>query len=281
MSPSANSSLLLFTLGTLVAMLAAHVFMGWIRVAQHLEGRQRWGGVALASLVFSSGTCVATAIGLAGESLAFPIGFRYLTVATLWAAAFVVALPVAAWPAHRPGTLASLGAGMLLGALVVALQYGWLSAAGFRPGLVWREEFLALAWLAVGLGYSAAIALALPAPERRGRSEAWRYAGALVMGMATLAGEALVVAGTNLTTQVGSLYQRQLSASLLALVGGGLMPMVFMMMAVDLELRRRERRTARRHRLHRRRYAEHAARETARATGGASPSDAPGASAGA
>jgi hypothetical protein len=247
---SAESSLLLAALGILVAFMTAHVFMGWIRVSQHHEGWRRWGALGVAALVFGTGFSIALSIGLLGEALAFPIGFRRLWVVGLWLAGVALAVPIAAWPSFRPGTLTSIGVGALLAAVVVGIQVGLLSSVGFRPGLRLRNEFVALGWLTMSVGFAAAVTLALPSRALRHRHESWRYAGSAVMGVATLAGEALVVTGTNLTTQVGSIYRSELSASMLSLIGGALLPMVLAMMMVDLELRRRQWRSERRRRRH-------------------------------
>jgi hypothetical protein len=245
-SSSLNSSFLLLALGTVVAMLSAHVFMGWIRTAQRLEAWRRWVSLGISALVFATGLCLAIVIGLAGEGLPFPIGFRRITALWLWLGSFAVVLGAATWPTLRPGLPAAIGTGTVLATLTVGLQLGWLSAVGFRPGLVWHEEYVALAWLTLVLGYGGAIALTLPKSHRQRGKESWRVAGAGIMGLATLAGSALVISGTNLPLQVGSVYRRELSASVLALMGGGLWPMVLLLMTVDLELRRRERRKARR-----------------------------------
>ena len=248
MPTSTDSSLLLLALAALIAFLSSQVFMGWVRVSRHHAGWRRWGALGVAALVFGSGFTVAVAIGLLGEALAFPVGFRTLWVALLWAGAVLVAFALAAWPSHKPGVLASLGVGVLLASVVAALQMGLLSAIGFRPGLRIRNEFVAMGWLIMAVGFGAAISLGLPSPSQKNRRESWRYAGAAVMGIAALAGQALLVAGTNIPTQVGSVYRNELSASVFSLVGGALLPMVLAIMMLDLELRRRQRRSERRHR---------------------------------
>lgn len=249
---SADTSFLLLVLGALVAVLSAHVFMGWVRLSHHFEGLRRWGALGVAALVFGTGFSVACSIGLLSEAVAFPIGFKRLWALGLWAAGVLLAWPIAAWPSYRPGLISSFGTGTLLAALVTALLYGWAQSVGFRPGLVMRHEFIAIAWIAMSIGFGAAITLALPSADSRSRKEWWRFAGAGVMGVATLVGESVMMAGANLQTQVGSVYRGELSASLLSLIGGALLPMVLMLMSVDLELRRRQRRASRRRRRYRR-----------------------------
>ncbi len=248
MPTSTDSSLLLLALAALVAFLSAQVFMGWIRVSQHHAGWRRWGALGVAALVFGSGFTIAVAIGLLGEALAFPVGFRTVWVVGLWTGAMLIALPVAAWPSHKPGIVASTGAGVLLASVVVAVQLGLLSAIGFRPGLRIRNEFVAMGWLVMAVGFGAAISLGLPSPSQKNRRESWRYAGAAVMGIGALAGQALLVSGTNIPTQVGSVYRNELSASVFALIGGALLPMILAILMVDLELRRRQWRSERRRR---------------------------------
>lgn len=260
-STSAESSFLLWSLGALISLMGAHVVLGWARQSQFLQGWRRWGGIALCAIVYSTSFGMASELGLAGEALAFPIGYRAVVVLGVWAGAFVLAMPIVAWLVWRPGMVAAIGAGALLAALTAGIDVGWTMAVGFRPGLKWRWEFVALGAIVMGVGMATAFGLAFPRDEHRQRPLPRRLAAATLMGLATLAGQALVLAGAGLQTQVGSLYRSELSGSLMSLIGGALVPMALALIALDLALRRRERR-ARRRRHRSRRYRE-AARRTA------------------
>ena len=254
-SSSADSSFLLWSLGALICLLGSHVVLGWARQAQFLHGGRRWGGIVLCAFIFSTAFGIASELGLAGEALAFPFGYSTLVVLGVWGGAFVLALPAMAWLVWRPGLVAAIGAGLLLAVVSAGIDVGWASAVGFRPGLKWRWEFVALGAIIMAVGMGTAFGLAFPRDEHRHRPLSRRLAAAGLMGLAGLAGQALVLAGAGLQIQVGSLYRTELSASLLSLIGGALVPMALALVALDLALRRRERRVLRRrerHALHRR-----------------------------
>lgn len=252
---------MLWALGALIALLGAHVVLGWARQAQFHHGLRRLGGVALCALLFSTAFSMASELSLAGEALAFPLGYRTVTVLGVWAAGFVAALPVLAWVVRWPGLVAAIGAGMLLAVVTAGIDMGWIAAVGFRPGVSWRYEFVALGAIVMSIGYATSLGLAFPRDERRQRPWPRRLAAVALMGLASLAGQALVLAGAGLQTQVGSLYRHEISASLLSLIGGAMLPMALALVALDLNLRRKAQRSHRR-RQRSRRYSE-AARRTA------------------
>lgn len=247
-SSSSDSSLLLWLLGALLSVVTAYAALGWVRHAKYLEGWRRWGGVAAGAALLGSGFTVATVLGLAGEAFAFPLGFKRLWAIGLAVGAIVVALPILAIPAYRRNLLLSVGTALLLAALGVGIQIGWVMAVGFRPGISWRVEFVALGALAMAVGFSIALTLTFPDNDKKQRNEGWKLVAAALMGLAWLAGEALVLAGANLAVQVGSIYRHELSGSLTALIGAGLLPIVLAFVIVDLELRRRHRRAGMRRR---------------------------------
>lgn len=243
---SADSSFLLWSLGALICLLGSHVMLGWARQAQFLHGWRRWGGVAICALVYSLSFGIASELGLAGEALGFPLGYKTVIVLGVWAGSLALALPILAWLVWRPGLAAAIGAGLLLAMVSAGIDVGWASAVGFRPGLKWRWEFVALGAIVMAVGMGTAFGLAFPRDEHRQRPLSRRLAAAALMGLAGLAGQALVLAGAGLQTQVGSLYRTELSGSLLSLIGGALVPMALALVALDLALRRRERRVLRR-----------------------------------
>jgi len=253
--------MLLWLLGALIALLGAHVVLGWARQAQFSLGLRRWVGVVLAALLFSTAFGMVSALDLTSEALAFPLGFSAVIVLGVWFAAFVLAIPVVAWFVWRPGLVAAIGAGALLAVLMAGIQMGWVMAVGFRPGVRWRFEFVVLGAIVMGIGFAIALGLAFPRDERHRRPLARRIAALTLMALATLAGQALVVSGAGLQLQVGSIYRHEISGSLLSLIGGALLPMALALVALDLTLRRREQRSRRR-RERSRRYRE-AARLTA------------------
>lgn len=247
-SSSSDSSLLLWLLGALLGIASAYAALGWVRHAKYLHGWRRWGGVAAGAALLGSGFTVATVLGLAGEAFSFPLGFKRLWAIALALGAAVLAWPVLAILAYRRGLRYSAATALLLAALGVGIQFGWVMAVGFRPGISWRAEFVALGALAMAIGFAIALTLTFPGDDKKQRNEVWKLVAAALMGLAWLAGEALVLAGANLSVQVGSIYRHELSGSLTALIGAGLLPIVLAFVIVDLELRRRHRRSSLRRR---------------------------------
>jgi hypothetical protein len=88
-APTADSSLLLIGLAALLAVLAAHVALGWLHEAQRRVGYlgPRGVGLVVAAIMLGSGLCAASVLVLAGEALSFPLGYRMLQAFILWAAA--------------------------------------------------------------------------------------------------------------------------------------------------------------------------------------------------
>ena len=244
----AEGSLLLWALATAVALLAAHVALGWLRQVQRLpRPRAGWRVLLLSAAVWGTGLCSALVLGLAGAALPFPIGFHWLAAAGLWLGAVLASLPVVAWLALRPGALAYAGSGLLLAATAVSVQAGWIWAAGFRPGIVWQAGVLAVAAVLMAIGFGAAFAVANSVGARQTRRRlGWRLAADGLAGLTLVAGQEIVITGAGLSAQLGSVYQRDLPASALSLLGGVVVPIVLSMMALDLLMRRRLRQRNRR-----------------------------------
>jgi hypothetical protein len=248
MSSSAESSFLLWSLGALIAVLGAFVTLGWVRQSHHLAGGRRWLGALVCSAIFATAFSMASELGLSGEALSFPLGFRTLWVLTLWLGSLALAYPVFVWLVFKPGLVSCVGAGFLLAGVSTFIHVMWVVAAGFRPGINWRWEFVAFGGMVMAAGFGTACMLAFPQEVRRQRRLSRRVGAAVMMGLSSLGGHALVLIGAGLQTQVGSIFRKELSGSLLSLIGGGLVPMVLALLAVDLELRRQERKTQRRSR---------------------------------
>lgn len=244
---SAESSLLIWGISAGVAMLTAHVTLGWMRQSQKEPGlRQNWRALLLAAGVLGTGICSTMLLSLAAAALSFPIGYMALMAPAIWAAAVLGSVPVAAWVALNQRWFSLLGAGMLLAAVATAVQVAWIMAAGFRPGVVWRREFVAAAAVLATVGLSAGlwVAFSFVAQESRRRT-LWRVGAAMLVALSIVAGQELVVYGASLPSQVGSVYLRQLPGAILALAAGVFVPLVLSAMAVDLALRSSRRRRRR------------------------------------
>jgi NO-binding membrane sensor protein with MHYT domain len=242
---SLQSSLLMWALAALIVWMAAHVMLGWMRQAQE-EWEWDWGRmrqVLLGSATFATALSVAIPLGLAGEALNYPLGYKPLWALGLWLGAVLAVTLLAVVPVWREEGASAASAGLLLGLLVTGLQVAWMLAAGFRPGIQWNLAFVGAAGLVSAAGTGTAMALAFPYGERARRYRySWRIAAAGLIGLSFLAGYALVLYAADLPTQIGSAFRYELPGNMISLIGGGLSPIVLLLMVMDLETRRRQRR---------------------------------------
>jgi len=240
---TSESSLLLWMLAAAVGVLATYVALGWVREAQRKPLlRDHWPAVLLSAAALGTGICSAMVLALSAEALVFPLGYPLGRVFLLWGAAMVGCVPACYLLVRSQRVLAIMGAGVLLAALAASVQMGWVWAVGFRPGVIWRMEFVAAAAVFLVMGFTAATWVSFSQAAREGRRrQLWRLGGAALLGLTLMAGQEILMAGAGLLAQVGSVYQREVPAALLCLAGGVVVPLVLSVMALDLELRRRAR----------------------------------------
>jgi hypothetical protein len=239
--PDPETSLLLSALAALVLVLAAHVALGWVRAAQ----RRAWplqahGALALASLALGTGLWAAPVLALGSEALAFALGFHAQAVLLLWMGACLAMVPVLAWLAARPTMAAALGAAVIVAGAALAVQMGWVRAAGFRPGVQWHGHYLLLAALLNGVGVAGALWLAYASARSRlgPARQRWRGLASLALGLTLFSAQEITMAAAGLASQVATAYRDQLPVSLLCLAAGAAVPLVLALMALDLLLRR-------------------------------------------
>lgn len=246
MSPSSHSesSLLLWVMAAIVALLSAYLFIGWLRRAQGASGwRGVRGPVALASAALGAGMSSAMLLAMSAEGLAYALGYRWLAVPALVLGPVIACLPAAWWLSHSQRWPALIGSGLMLAAVALAVQVGWVSAAGLRPGVQWQFELLGAAAALTTAGFVAALWVAYSDASREGANKAlWRGGAAAVMALTLIAGQELVSSSAALLAQVGSIYLRQASATWLCLVAGAVVPPIMAALALDLHLRNRTRR---------------------------------------
>ena len=244
-----NSSLLLWALAAVVAMLVLHVALGWMREAQRAQtpgsgyrvspGGHLWWPILVAAAVLGSGLCTVIVLGVSSESLGFTVGYRWLWAPGLWLAAMVAVLPAVAWLSLRPSLVANAGAGLIAAATAMAVQVGWVMSAGFRPGVVWRPDYLAAAGVLMFIGFWATFFIANSSAAHDSRQRRmWRLAADGLGGLTLIGGQEIVVNSARLLSQAGSVYQRELSANVLSLALGAVVPIILAMMALDLSMRR-------------------------------------------
>jgi NO-binding membrane sensor protein with MHYT domain len=245
---SGDSSMLLWLMSGVVALLASYLFIGWVRRAQS-AGRwpARLGLAVLAGGSLGLGLSSSMVLAMSAEALAFPLGYRWLLVPALYGGPMLACIPVAWWLSRRQNWLALIAAGLLIGLVAVALQAGWLYAAGLRPGLRWNLPLVGAAAGVAIVGFTAALWLAYSDASGAGaRKTLWRVGGAVMMTLTLVSGQEVMLTAVGLLAQVGSIYQREATSTLLCLVSGALVPTVMAALALDLVLRNQGER--RRHR---------------------------------
>lgn len=244
-----QSSFLLWTMASLVSLLAAYLFMGWIRRARGARSLgELWGSALMASSVLGLGLSASMVLALSAPALAFPLGYRWWAVPWLVLCPMVACLPAAWWLSLRQDWLALLGAGLLIGAVAVAVQVGWVLAAGFRPGLRWQFGWLAAAGSLAVLGSTASLWLAHSESSSNGANRTLRRVGAsALMALTVISGQEGVLSSTDLQLQVGSVYAREAGSTWLCLVAGALLPTALAALSLDLTLRLGNDRGGRRH----------------------------------
>ena len=239
----ADFSLLLWALGLFVAGLAGHLSNGWLRQVQPgLPLRSQWRPLLLSASALGLGLNAALLLGLQAQAMAFALGFQVLGAVALVLGSLLCCVPVVVLPTAPNRAWRLLLSGALLALLALALQMGWVLAAGFRPGVLWRREVLAAAALVLLVGLVLARWMAFSdVCEASPRRTAWRLAAAVLGAVTLMAGLQLVAVAAGLNAQRGSLYERQLNGTVVSLVCGVLVPLLMGGMALDLWLRRQQR----------------------------------------
>jgi NO-binding membrane sensor protein with MHYT domain len=237
--------LLLWALAAIVAGLAGYVGLGWLQRAQRSLGlQQAWPGLLIAGFTLGSGICGSSVLMLAGEPLNFALGFDAWMVAALWLGAIAGCTLVAFLLTRSGGQWwALMGSALLFAAIICAVQYGWIAAIGFRPGLKWRSEIVSGAVMVVIVAACIAVWVAFSDSDERSRSRSrWRIGAAVVLALGLVAGQEVMNMASGLLKQKGSVYQAVVPASVLSLVCGVLLPMILGAMVMDLSLRSQRKR---------------------------------------
>lgn len=241
LTSTSDSSLLLWLMAALVALLAAYLFVGWVRRAQARSG---WRDVLKPTLLAASALGVGMAssmvLALSAEALSFPLGYRWVMLPALVLGPIAACIPAAWLLARRQNWWTVGGCGLWLAVVAIAVQTGWILAAGLRPGIHWKFELIVAAGALTAVGFIASLWLAYSDASSHGASKIlWRVGAAALMVLTLVAGQEVVISSVRLLTQVGSIYQRQASSTWLCLVAGALVPTVMAALALDLSLRNR------------------------------------------
>jgi hypothetical protein len=248
MSVSGDSSLLLWLMSAVVALLAGHVFVAWVRRAQgHTGFKQAIGPAVLAGAALGAGITSSMVLALSAEALSFSLGYRWMALPALVLGPMLICMPLAFWLSRMQNWWTLLACAVLLAAMAVALQFGWITAAGMRPGIRWNFALLGAAAGIQLIGFGAALWLAYSDTSGDGqRKTLWRAGGAVLVALSVVAGEEVVISAAGLLSQVGAIYQRQATATWMCLVAGAIVPIVLALLSLDIWLRNRAERPRRR-----------------------------------
>ncbi len=240
-SSLAEYAVVLWVITAGVALLTAHVSLGWLARARRRPAlTQSWPAQLLSAATLGTGVCATAVLGLSAEGLRFPVGYGSVAALVLWLGAVIACLPlVAALTVSSRGWAVLLGCAVLAG-LGTGMQMGWIWAAGLRPGVLWDVPVVSAATLMMGVGMLGAFWMASQERETRRHEpkNMTRLGSTLLLGLSLLVGQQLVLAGSDLGSQQGSVYRNQLPNSLLSLGCGALVPLTLVIMALDLSLRR-------------------------------------------
>lgn len=236
---SGEWSFLLWLMAAVVALLSSHLFVSWIRRAQgYLRSRDVAGPALLSAGSLAIGLSSAMVLALGAEALAFPLGYQWLALPVLLVGALLGCLPASWWLTRRQNLPALIGAGLLISAVSLAVQTGWILAAGFRPGPRWNLPLASGAAVVAVVGYTASMWLAYSDGSSHGaRRTLWRLGASALMVLTMVASQEVLITAAGLGAQVGSIYQRELSSTWLALGAGALVPTLMSLMVLDVVLR--------------------------------------------
>jgi len=254
-----------------VAILTGHVGLGWMALARrNPSATLGWKEQLLLSIVLGTGTCATSILGLTNGVVEHEVGYGAVAAPVIWLGAVILCLPLAAALAHSRRAWAVALAAVLLTAAAAGTQMGWVWAAGFRPGVDWNHSTVAAACGLMAVGFAFAIWVAgtirssqrTSGSARREPQNFLKVGAATVLGLSLIAGQQLMLGGSDIDSQRGSAYRNQVPGTLLALACGALLPLTLTLMSLDLALRRKQRlerrssgftpqkRRKRRHRVH-------------------------------
>jgi NO-binding membrane sensor protein with MHYT domain len=224
-----------------VALLTAHVGLGWLaRARRKPDLTLSWPSQLLSAATLGTGVCATAVLGLSVAGLGFPMGYGAVAAPVLWLGAVIACLPVVAVLTRRASALAVLFGALLLAAMVGGVQMGWVWAAGFRPGVLWKLPVVGAAAAAMAVGFVAALWMAVNKPGATGHTPGrlLRLGSSTLLGLSLLVGQQMVLSAADLGSQKGSVYRNQVPNSLLSLGCGVLVPLTLVIMALDLSWRR-------------------------------------------
>jgi len=238
--PLASASSLLWLMAVVVAVFSAQVAIGYTRQAlREPRRRARVLCLAAAALVLGTGIWSAMLLGVSSDALPYPLGYRALGLAAGWLCAVLPAALAMAMLARWRRPLVVVAAGVLVGAGAVATDWVLVLAAGLLPGISWQYETIGLAGPLVASGCVGGLWIAFLAAGYAGRwRRSWRIVAAGMVGFSIIVGQELVLAAAVMSSQLSSIYRREVPATALCLLAGIAVPMLLLVLMLDLRMRR-------------------------------------------
>ena len=224
----------------MVSLLGGHVALGYLRQARRDPRRAMvplFAGVA--ALALGLATWSAVVLGAASAPVGFEIGFDIAQApVSLVIALVTAALPVALL-ARRVTALRVVAAGVLQACAALLTQVAVAVAAGFQPEINWRLDMLIIAGTLMATGAVAAFWVCFLAGGRTGhRRRVWRWVACGVLALSLLAGQELVLGAAAADDQARAPHDGEIPVTPVALSAAIGTPLLLLVGAFDLRLRR-------------------------------------------
>ena len=234
-----DAKLILLPMAVVVLCLAAHVGIGYARHGARAPGPSvRALYLGTAAFALASGSWAASLLRLS-EATPFPLGYGAGRLLLAWAAAWSTMALALAWPVSRRGPASVLTGGVLIGVGAVLAQALLVDSAALRPGAAWNSLLLGLALAIPPLGGGAGLWLAMLGPGRDGsHRHQWRWVAAGLLAAMALCGQEMVMEAGSVGDQRSSANTDEVPGTVACLLAGAAVPIVLLVLAVDLRLRR-------------------------------------------
>lgn len=229
----------LWLLSFLIACVAAHLLMGYVRHARR-EGRVLSRRLApwLAMIAFGCGATAAMALAVSSQAMAYPFGYLRLGIGASGAAAVAGGAAMALLSVLWLNAATVAVAAVALGAAIVASGALLLRSIGLLPGLEWSYPLLAAGAALAALVIGAGLWLGLLGPGLGSRHRrAWRATAAAVVGVGIVMAQQFVLAAGDMSTQIASAYREDVGSTVLTVAAAAGVPVLLGVLLFDLHMR--------------------------------------------
>lgn len=253
-----------FWLGAVaVCLLGAHVFLGWLaRARRRGTLALSWPSQLASAAALGSALCASAILSILGDGPSYALGWNALGAVVMWLGTILACHVLVALLVWQDEGWAVAAGGILAASIAVGCQMGWVWAAGLRPGVLWQWPLVGVATALCALGSIIGLWASGSQGSRRDydNQSFMRRGASALLGVSLMAGHQVVVSAAVLSSQRGSAFREQLPGGLVGLACGVLLPLTFIVMAIELSMRnharqqrlntfRPERRQRRRHKI--------------------------------